>query len=603
MTETARLELLRALCRAIAPGGIEVIADEQRTAFAPESRTLMVARRFLSAETPVAIGALCHEVGHVLVTRYNLFVPPSDAPRTLWFQALNAVEETRVHGFLRTRLPGTQTYLDALFAVDDPPDVEELESEAVAFLAATAMWDRHPSLPFIAAFPGAAKAFRRTQTARLRYARTLPPGDLVPLPNLFDRYQTLVRHRLAAEASDGVVPLEAEVRCAAAAALNIFNGQIWPEVLSLAARDTSRIAWSLENDPELRDGAQHAIERGEERVARDLARRALRACTQDRGITVVPDMPADTPLHKLATELFRRYLEGLPPPEETRAARLSGSKDKLGDAGLRRTKARGAPAPEGTSSDEDWQCARTALVDVLRRAIPRQPSRWMSGYHSGAAVDLDRVMRVAATGRHTDRIWLRRSAELPQLAALLLVDLSGSMAGPKVAAAVTATRALSAALAEVRGISWCVLGFQDRVIPFIDFGERAGLGALARIDEMTAEVAGNRSGGNNQPRYNDDGPCLLQASARLEARHERHRLLMVISDGHPEGRHSGRDDLHTAVAKVQAAAGMTLVGLGLGPSTGHVTRYYPVSRANVALSDLAPALGQLLASGLRTAAR
>jgi cobalamin biosynthesis protein CobT len=176
------------------------------------------------------------------------------------------------------------------------------------------------------------------------------------------------------------------------------------------------------------------------------------------------------------------------------------------------------------------------------------------------------------------------------------------MGGQKVKAAIAATRVLSAALAEVRGISWCVLGFQDTTIPFVRFEERAEPHVLARIDDMSAEVAGTRPGGNNKPRYNDDGPCLLEAAARLQARLEQDRLLMVISDGNPEGRRSSREDLHRAVAQVQAMRGMTLVGLGLGPSTEHVTDYYPVSQANIALGDLAPAIGRLLASGLRAAA-
>jgi cobalamin biosynthesis protein CobT len=208
----------------------------------------------------------------------------------------------------------------------------------------------------------------------------------------------------------------------------------------------------------------------------------------------------------------------------------------------------------------------------------------------------------AAAGRAADRIWVRRAAERPALAALLLVDLSGSMAGQKVEGAIAATRALSAALAEVRGISCCVLGFQDTTIPFLHFEERAEPRVLARIDDMSAEVAGTRPDGNNKPRYNDDGSCLLEAAATLQARPERERLLMVISDGNPQGRRSSREDLHRAVAQVQAMRGMTLVGLGLGPSKEHVTRYYPVSQANIALGDLAPAIGRLLASGLRAAA-
>ena len=60
---------------------------------------------------------------------------------------------------------------------------------------------------------------------------------------------------------------------------------------------------------------------------------------------------------------------------------------------------------------------------------------------------------------------------------------------------------------------------------------------------------------------------------------------MVISDGNLQGRRSSRENLHRAVAQMQAMRGMTLVGLRLGPSTEHVTSYYPVSQANIALGD------------------
>ena len=257
--------------------------------------------------------------------------------------------------------------------------------------------------------------------------------------------------------------------------------------------------------------------------------------------------------------------------------------------------------PAAHDCDDEERYVRTALVDVLRRAVPRRPVRWTSGYRSGTTIDLDRAMQAAVTGRNRDRIWARRTMERPAMAALLLVDLSGSMSGRKIEAAIAATRVLSAALTEIRGVSWCVLGFQDTTIPFVRFEEHAEAPVLARIEEMRAEVAANRPGGNNQPRFNDDGPCLLEAAARLQARPERDRLLMVISDGNPEGRHSSREDLHRAVSQVQVIPGMTLVGLGLGPSTDHVTRYYPISQANIELGDLASTIGQLLASSLRQA--
>jgi cobalamin biosynthesis protein CobT len=186
---------------------------------------------------------------------------------------------------------------------------------------------------------------------------------------------------------------------------------------------------------------------------------------------------------------------------------------------------------------------------------------------------------------------VRRLRGRPALAALLLVDLSGSMQGEKIAAATAATLALSAAMADISSISLSVMGFQDVTIRFVGFDERADPHVLRRVTQMRAEVDGKRPGGNNRPGHNDDGPCLLEAAATLRRRPEKDRLLIVISDGSPSGCRSTPDDLHRAVAEVQAVPGTTLVGLGLDPSTDHVTRYYPVSRANIALGDLARRLG------------
>ncbi len=615
MSENQALGLLRALCSGLSSQGIVVVADDTRTAFMPHRRKILVARRFLIADTPVAIGALLHEVGHALVTRYHLFAEPDGVHQALWRQALNAAEETRVHCFLRRRLPGVGGYLDALFAMDEPPGPEGFESDLVAFLAATATWDRHPDLPFLDGFPAAAAAFHRTEPARLRYARTLPPPDLAPQPDLDQRYERGVVPALDAatlDATEPMVPLEAEVRCAAAAAHQIFVDALWPEIMALAERDHARIAQSLAEDAELRAIAE---DDDEAMVAghATLVRQVLRDWIYAHGTEAAPGPLPDGVLAKLAWALLGKYLEatGSLPSFSSSPGRvrlklrtdpMSAPDDLFGDDDVEDDDEDEPECAAATDPNEEEAQARRALVEVLRRAVPRRPVRWSSGYRSGAAIDLDRAMRAAATGRDGDRIWRRRTEERAALAALLLVDLSGSMSGQKVQAAIAATRALSAALAEVRGIAWCVLGFQDKTISFVRFEERADPRVLARIDDMGAEVAGKRAGGNNQPRYNDDGPCLLEAASMLQARPEQDRLLMVISDGNPEGRRSGRDDLHRAVAQVQGMRGMTLVGLGLGPSTEHVTRYYPVSQANIALSELAPVVGRLLASGLRAAA-
>ncbi len=282
LTTEPALALLRPLCAGLSPARIEVVPDGRRTAFVPDRNLIMIARRFLRADTPVAIGALLHEVGHALVTRYNRFAAPKGTSGSLWREALNAAEETRVHQFLRRRLPGVRCYLESLFAMDEPPEPEHLESELIVFLGAVGTCDRFVRLPFLEHFPLAAAAFRRTAKARARYAATLPPDDLIPLPGLAERYADAVLPLLNHAKAGSDDPVEAEIICAAAMAHRIFLAEIWPEMQALAERDQGRIAQALDENDDL---GMRAGRDSETLAGAVLARQALRAWADahDRG--------------------------------------------------------------------------------------------------------------------------------------------------------------------------------------------------------------------------------------------------------------------------------------------------------------------------------
>jgi hypothetical protein len=115
---------------------------------------------------------------------------------------------------------------------------------------------------------------------------------------------------------------------------------------------------------------------------------------------------------------------------------------------------------------------------------------------------------------------------------------------------------------------------------------------------LPEEVSGARLGGNNCPEYNDDGPCVLEAAEELLCQPVRQRVLIVVSDGLPEGRRSVPDDLHGAVGELSGIRGLRLVGIGLGPNTEHVRNFYPESIANVRPQRLADEIGALLRRAL-----
>ncbi len=86
---------------------------------------------------------------------------------------------------------------------------------------------------------------------------------------------------------------------------------------------------------------------------------------------------------------------------------------------------------------------------------------------------------------------------------------------------------------------------------------------------------------------------MLEAARHLLAFPAHDRFMIVLSDGHPEGRHSTPRDLKAAIAEVRES-GVGLVGVGLGPGTRHVAEYYPDHLAEVPLGDLAQQLGGII---------
>jgi cobalamin biosynthesis protein CobT len=234
---------------------------------------------------------------------------------------------------------------------------------------------------------------------------------------------------------------------------------------------------------------------------------------------------------------------------------------------------------------------------VLQR---RQRLGRRAGYVTGQRIDLRRAMAFVGSPRKPLNLWVRPSMPDRRSAAfLLLVDLSGSMRGPKIEHAMRGAVLFAETLARLQ-IPMSVWGFQDELVPAIGFGQAFDDDARGRLRSLAHEVSGSRPGGHNRPAFNDDGPCLREAAAHLLDRSEDDRVLVVLSDGHPEGRRSSARDLHHAVSTL--APLLSLVGIGLGPGTEHVSDYYPRALASVSLEALPTALGGVLRQSLALAA-
>ena len=198
------------------------------------------------------------------------------------------------------------------------------------------------------------------------------------------------------------------------------------------------------------------------------------------------------------------------------------------------------------------------------------------------------LMQFEADPRWYNRLWVRKSIpDRRQTAVSLLVDLSGSMAGAKANAALHGTIVLAETLSRLE-VSFAVNWFQDELILFHDYDDSFSQEIRGAIAEMPMETENERPGGHNAAEHNDDGPCLHEAAMALLDRAVSDRILIVVSDGEPAGSHSDEGDLRRVIKEISDdSPEVSLIGIGIGPDTDHVTDFYPNARANVPVDRFA----------------
>jgi hypothetical protein len=427
----------------------------------------------------------------------------------------------------------------------------------------------------------------QTFEARVEFSRTLPPVELSPshAPGELARlYDTEVKPRLTDPSARWLGGWEQEIRLSQMRSLQLAEKRILPAVARLWEEDLDWMARYLGSDPNLKKKAREAVNGNNFAQLAGLVNTAFR--DEPPAGNIGPG------LRDLGKKVIEAWLKQVRAPDNgplasrplfdpTTMLQINGIPEAYTNAHLQ-------------VADQIERLVRE-LEEVLR---PRRRLADRSGFASGRRLDLRKAMDFASDPRKHDEMWRRPTIPRRRdTAFLLLVDLSGSMRGEKTAAAIAGTVLLAESLDRVQ-VPFAVYGFQDVIIPFCEFGE--GLNPLTRaaLGAMGEEIAGNRPGGNNQPLYNDDGPCVCDAGNKLLEEPACEHVLIVVSDGVPEGRRSSPEDLHTAVKELSAVPGLRLVGIGLGAGTEHVKDFYPESRAGVPADKLAEEIGALLRQAL-----
>jgi hypothetical protein len=604
-------------------------------AWAPERRTLLVPRDALDTlGIDGCAGIVAHEIGHALLSRYHLFAfgrgpneqePSGDADRAdhaldtlgpLSASLLNALEDPRVELFMGRRYPGAVRWLELARAAH--PHVEAPPIPTMALLLAIVRdgwvlgaWadGTLPPADYPDDLPVAVReALTATRAARARYIHLLPTSSLEPPPEAIVSYLAETQPLLAADV-DRWPPRapEAWVRLLAGRAALVCRDEIAPTVARLFKADVRALADAMAAEPGLEKAVRAALSEHGPRLRR-LSPLVIGAFAERQAHASAGAPQAEHPGGAALVSLARRALFAVlaPPPSAPMGPPISLV--GLASAGAEPSTAPAEPLPADAAAASAYQEDLTAVaghVDELVRTLEdvlqrRRRLARRAGYVTGQRIDLRRAMAFVGSPRKPLDLWVRPSLPDRRSAAfVLLIDLSGSMRGPKIEHAMRGAVLFAETLARLQ-LPMAVFGFQDELVPAIGFGQTFDDDARGRLRSLACEVTGTRAGGHNRPGFNDDGPCLREAAAHLLDRSEDDLVLLVLSDGHPEGRRSNARDLHHAVSTL--APLLSLVGIGLGPGTEHVSDYYPRALASVDLESLPRALGGVLRQSLAQAA-
>ncbi|MDC7675429.1 cobaltochelatase subunit CobT [Asticcacaulis machinosus] len=256
------------------------------------------------------------------------------------------------------------------------------------------------------------------------------------------------------------------------------------------------------------------------------------------------------------------------------------------------------------------------LANRLQRRLLAQQSRSWSFDLEEGVLDASRLTRVIIDPSAPLSFKQEKDTEFRDTVVTLLLDNSGSMRGRPIMVAAVCADVLARTL-ERCGVKVEILGFTTKTWKggqsrekWVREGKPAQPGRLNDLRHIIYKAADNpwrRSHKNlglmmreGLLKENIDGEALQWAYARLLARPEQRKILMVISDGAPvddstlsvNNGHYLENHLRKMIADIETSGRVELAAIGIGHD---VTRYYKRALTLIDVEHLGGALVEKLA--------
>ncbi len=240
-------------------------------------------------------------------------------------------------------------------------------------------------------------------------------------------------------------------------------------------------------------------------------------------------------------------------------------------------------------------------MELRQIFVERKTRSWKTGFDTGKRIDIKTRIQEKARSvpAMESRAWQKREApQEKDYAISLLVDLSGSMwENDRIQETFKSVVVLCEVLNRL-SINLEILGFNDQMYRYQDFGEQLSNKIREIMGGMIQEVDDSRCKScGTEHNETDLGWATEQASESLAHQKADNKFLITLSDGkiaesnkHPRAKYN----LKEIIKKVVDKSDVRVIGLGVGRGTGAMSDYYPTGVVNVEVKEMADKLAELI---------
>ena len=239
-----------------------------------------------------------------------------------------------------------------------------------------------------------------------------------------------------------------------------------------------------------------------------------------------------------------------------------------------------------------------SFVSNMRRLLQVKSAKHYTHGHKSGKIAASRMWRVGLPpidgGDWNSRVFKKVTAETDLLdtAVLVLSDASGSMCGEKYLTAAKACGLINDAFGCVLHVPLCIVAFST-------FGETPTHGIMKEFNEKVSpdSMAERFADFSTYMSGNNDADSLMWAYHHIIRRKEKRKLIIVLSDGSPaDGIGDPVYALKSVAATILKEKMVDLYGIGIMDK--NVEKFYPKNRVIKNISELEPALVEVLGKAL-----